>query len=48
MNSLVFHDNFEMPNVWNAYGIALGFHVMMFLWNPTLLSGGSARVCLLP
>jgi TonB family protein len=43
MNTLVMRDNFEMPNVWNAFGFAIGIHVMMFLWNPTLLSGGATH-----
>ena len=36
------HD-IEMPSVWTAFGYALGFHVLMFLWNPTILTGGTAN-----
>jgi TonB family protein len=33
----------EMTNTRNFFGFALGFHIVMFAWNPILLSGGAAN-----
>ena len=30
----------KMPNTWNMFILALWMHIGMFMWNPTLLSGG--------
>src|SRR5580698_141134 len=30
----------KMPSVWHMFGLALWMHIGMFVWNPTLLSGG--------
>jgi len=37
-------DDFYLPNKWLPFGAAMAVHVMLFVWNPTLLSGGSYHV----
>ncbi len=43
IDAFSFRDNFRMPSVWDAFGYALGIHGILFIWNPTLLSGGHAH-----
>ena len=43
MTSVSLGNDIEMPSVWTSFGYALGFHVLMFLWNPTILTGGAAN-----
>lgn len=40
MNDTLATLDFAMPHIWKAYSWAVGLHGMLFVWNPTLLTGG--------
>lgn len=41
MTGILLRDDFGTPSPWMAYGLAIAFHWMLIVWNPTLLTGGS-------
>jgi len=36
------YENVYLPNMWVSFGAALSFHVLLFAWNPVILSAGNS------